>query len=252
MIPVLFSIGEFNVYAFGFFLAVSFLLSTFVVWKYGKEELKEEEYLDAFLYTAVAVLLGARVSYILGHFDEFGINLLRYIVVRETPGLSIFGGLLTGILFLFWYTRKRKLPFWHLTDLFSLSSSFGLFFTKIGEQLGGGSFGKETNFILGTRVVGKTGLFHPVELYEAIFIILLSFVLVFIHHKTRKDKWPEGTVATFFILGLGFIFFLLDFLKKYPLYFYGLSLKQFFAIIMISSILIPLFKRVKIIRAIHL
>ena len=43
MQPVLYSIGRYNVYSFGIFLALSFILSTFVIWKFAKEEFKEED-----------------------------------------------------------------------------------------------------------------------------------------------------------------------------------------------------------------
>src|SRR3972149_2076530 len=113
MLPILFTIGPFKVYAFGFFLSLSFILSTFIIWKYAKEDLKESEYLDAFLYTSVIALITARIIYILFHFEEFGINILRYIVVRETPGLSLTGGLVGGFLFLWWYAKSQKFDFLH-------------------------------------------------------------------------------------------------------------------------------------------
>lgn len=146
MLPVLFTIGPFKVYTFGFFLALSFILSTFIVWRYAKEELKEEEYLDAFLYTSIATLLSSRLVYILFNFDQFGTNLLRYIVVRETPGLSLLGGLLGGFAFLFWYAKKLRFDFTCLLDLFSLAGSFALVFTKIGEQLAGSGLAKRQIF----------------------------------------------------------------------------------------------------------
>lgn len=243
MAPVLFTIGTFNVYAFGFFLALSFLFSTFIVWKYAREELKEEEYLDAYLYTSIAALVSSRFIYIILHFNDFGANILKYIVVRETPGLSLLGGLLGGFVFLFWYSKKSKENFLKLLDLFSLAGSFSLILAKIGEQLGGTGFGRETNFFLGVQIVGAAGRRHPVELYEAVMLSILTVILFVVYQKVKRNIWSAGLVCRIFGMGLAFIIFTLEFFKTYTVYLYGLSLRQVAALIILLAVGIPLIKR---------
>ena len=249
MSPILFTIGKFNVYSFGFFLSLAFLLSTFVIWKYAKDELKEEEYLDAFLYTSFAALIFARLTFIILHFNEFGTNILKYIVVRETPGLSLFGGLLGGFVYLFWYTRRTKENFWKLLDLFSVAGSFSLILAKIGEELGGAGFGRETNFFLSVNIAGLPGRRHPVELYEALLLCILALVLVFVYQKSKRKIYPAGLVSSLFGAGLAIIIFLLEFLKEYRLYLYGLSLRQIAAIIIFVVVSVTLIKRRKLLKA---
>lgn len=232
MRPILFSIGPYQVYAFGFFLALSFILATFVVWKFGKEELREEEYLDAFLYTSIMSLISARVVYAALHFSDFGGNILKYFVVRQTPGLSLLGGLAGGLLYLLWYTKRHKLSLTSILDLFSIAACIALVLAKIGEQLGGAGFGKETSSFLAVRIAGVSGLRHPVELYEAFAFLLLAVFLFFIYHQQRYEKWPKGTVASFFIFGAALIIFGLEFFKVYPVYLYGLSIRQFASLIL--------------------
>ncbi len=248
MSPILFTIGSFNVYAFGFFLSLAFLFSTFIVWKNAKEMLREEEYLDAFLYTNIAALISARLTYIVLNFSDFGANLLKYIVVTQTPGLSLLGGLFSGVVFLFWYSKKKKENFWQLADLFSLSGCFGLFLAKIGEQLGGGGFGKETNFFLGVNIVGIPGRHHPVEFYEAILFLLLTVILYWVFQKVKRNIWPQGTVSCIFGVSLAIIVFILEFLKVYPIYLYHLSVRQLTSIIILLTLGYPLLKRIKIIK----
>lgn len=248
MKPTLFTIGSFNVYAFGFFLALSFVFSTFIVWKNAKEELKEEEYLDAFLYTCMVVLISARLTYILLNFDEFGFNFLKYIVVMEAPGLSLLGGLFGGFLFIFWYAQKYKKAFLKLIDLFSVAGCFSLIAAKIGLQLGGAGFGRETDFFLGVKIVGLPGRHHPVELYEAVMLSILSILLFVIYRKVKRNIYPQGFAALSFGAGLALIIFLLEFLKVYPVYLYGLSFRQITAIIIFLALVVPLIKKLKIIR----
>lgn len=248
MYPILFTIGEFNVYAFGFFLALAFLFSTYIVWKYAKDTLEEEEYLDAYLYTCLSALICSRIVFILLHFSDFGLNFLKYIVVRQSPGLSLLGGLLGGVIYLFIYTRKRKENFWKYLDLFSLSGCFALFLAKIGEQLGGGGFGRETSSFLGINIAGVPGRHHPVELYESILLFIVGIVLLCIYRKVKKNIWPQGLVSLIFGLSVAVIIFVLEFMKVNPIYLYNLSFRQIAAIIMIIVIGLPLIKKFKIMK----
>lgn len=247
MKPVLYTIGQFNVYTFGLFLAISFILATFIVWRYAKEEMLETEYLDIFLYTSLAVLFSARLVYILRNSEEFGANILKYIVVRETPGLSLWGGLLGGFLFLIIYLRNKKYNLKRILDVFAISTSCAMVFIKIGQQLAGAGFGRETSSFLGVRIVGLSGRFHPVELYEAISFVLLSILLIFVFKKVQRKKFLQGLPFCLFSLGTAVIIFSLEFLKVYRVYLYGFSFRQVLSLVIILVTIIPIvnFLRIK-------
>lgn len=243
MFPVLFTIGQYNVYAFGLFLAISFLFSTFIVWKYAREEFREEDYLDAYLALCVAALVSARFVYILLHRVEFGFNMLMYIVVRKTPGLSLFGGIVGGLLFFWSYAKKRKYSRAHLLDLFSVAACLGLVFAKIGQQLGGAGFGKTTTALLSVRITGLPGRYYPVELYESLAFLLLFFLLSWLYDQRRRYKLPKGVLACLFGVGALMIIFALEFLKAYQVYLYGLSSRQIAALAALICVLVPLVQR---------
>lgn len=248
MAPVLFTIGPFNAYSFGIFTAISFIIATFIIFKYSKEELKEEEYLDAFLYTSIASLITARIAYILLNFNQFGANILRYFVVREAPGLSFSAGMLGGFVYLYWYAKKKKLDFVHLVDLFSVAGSLGLFFAKAGEQLGGAAFGKETTFLLGVKIVGLPGRHHPTEAYEGILYLVIFIILSYLFQRGIRQKWPYGLIGVIFGQSMALVVFLIEFLKVNTLYLYRLSLNQIIAIIVFILLIKPLFNFIKIIK----
>jgi len=249
MKPVLFTIGKYNVYAFGFFLALAFILSTFFVWKLAKEEFKEDEYLDIFLYTAITSLIVARVFYILNNFGEFEFNILKYVVVTETPGLSLLGGLLGGFLYLASVIKKKKYNLLHVLDIFSVAGSFALVFAKLGEQLGGAAFGKITDFALAVNIVGIPGRRHPTELYEAIIFLILSVFIYILYRKTQGTKWPKGLVFCIFTEVVAISVMLLEFLKDYPVYLYGLSIRQIAAAVISIAILPSFIKKLLTVRS---
>lgn len=245
MNPVLFSIGPFNAYSFGFFLGLAFLFSTFIIYRYGRDEFKEEEFINAYFYTGVVALFSSRLAFILMHFDEFGFNFLKYVVVRETPGISLIGGGIGALVFLFWYCRRKNLNFTGLADIFSIAVSFALFLAKIGEQLGGAAYGKETFSILGVRIIGLSGRFHPVELYESALFLLLTIILIWLRSIITRKKWVKGLLFYIFVQCSAFIYFIVEFFKVSRVYLYGLSVRQLFAIVVFLLTVYPLILKIK-------
>lgn len=245
MKPILFTVGPFHVFAFGFFLSLAFLFSTFIVWKYGKEELKEEELLDAFIYTSLASLLSARVFYIIFHFTEFGYNILKYVVFREAPGLSFVGGVIGGSFFLYYWAKKKKMNFAKTADIFSLAACLALSLGSLGEFLGGSTNGVETHNFWGVRIAGLSGVRHPVELYQSFILFVLFILLSFIYNKHLQKK-TDGLLALLFIFISSVIISVLEFLKTGPLYLYNrLSLNQAAAIGFMLITVYPLIKKFK-------
>jgi prolipoprotein diacylglyceryltransferase len=226
MKPVLLTIGTYNVYAYGFFLACAFLISTFVVWRWGREDLKEEEYLDAFFITSFISLVVARITYMTLHFDEFGFNILRYIVVRETPGLSLLGGSVAGIIVLVVLARKMKLSLPRLADIYALAFGIVLTLSKLGQFLSGAGMGAETNAGIGIRIIGKPARYHPVELYEMGVYLCLTIILFGLMHVLGRRKGTNGIVALVFGIATSLSVFILEFFKVHPVYLNNLSVRQ--------------------------
>jgi len=240
--PILFMIGPFHVFAFGFFLMMAFLLSSFLVYKYGREELQEEALMDTFVYTVLFSLFGGRIFYILFHFEEFGANILKYLIVRDSPGLSLFGALGGGAVFLYFYTRRKKISFFKTTDIFSVVASFGLSLVSLGMLLGGASYGLKTSLPWGVRVAGLAGKRHPAEAYFAVIFFIL-FLLLHRLYRGRLRKSTPGTLSILFLGSFSFSIFLLEFTRERSLYLYNLlSLNQLFSLIIFLLCLAPLFK----------
>lgn len=250
MMPVLYTIGRFNVYSFGIFLSLSFILSTFIVWKLSKDEFKEEAYLDAYFYSSLVTIIFARIVYIFRNFSEFQFTILKYFLVVETPGLSLLGGAIGGVIFLYFYSKRNKISFFHITDILSVAGSLALVFIKIGQQLGGASFGSKTDFFLKVRITGRPGFYHPVELYETIIYLILFIVLIILYRLSRRQKWRDGVIFSVFTISLSLSATLLEFLKVYRVYLYNLSFRQILGIVLlfISSVFIA--ERIGIIKKI--
>lgn len=211
-----------NASTFGFFLLLSFLLFMFLVWKRAKENLyPEETVFDSIFLVSFVSLLGARLSYILLHFTDFGFNLIKWLVVSEYPGWYFYGGFLSGLLMLrFIYRRQDKISGRKMLDYFLLAfwSAFAL--AAIGVGLAGLEAARPINLPFGD-------FSHPVSFYRAGGALL--FLLIY-YWKLRKRKLAPGRVGLLSLIAFAVLNFLVDFTKSFGVYYWVFSLDQIIAL----------------------
>lgn len=208
MKPILFNFGPVNIYSFGLFLFLGFLVSSFFFWRQNREEIPEEKLFDLIWFVLLGGLLGARLVYIALNFSQFGWQILRFIHLFLYPGLSFWGAILGGCLFGLGYIFKNRLPLVKLADSAVLAFLPGLILGEIGYFLNGGVVGKVTNLPWGINVVGFLEKRHPVLLYEASLNFFLWFFLL-----RLKDRFKAGALSLSFLAILGFFSFLFGFFK---------------------------------------
>lgn len=233
MRPIFFAIGPIPISSFGFFAAVSFLVVSFLVWKFSQEELlysktsiEDDVLFDAIFLFTLGTFVGARLIFVFSHFGEFGFNLLRWLLIRRASGFSFLGGFLIGTFFLSLFCVRKKLNFWQIFDLFSLSGALALSLGFIGAFLDGVGAGTRTSLPWGVFFVGLEGRRHPVQLLASLFFLASFLILKRVRLFALKGRIKEGTVSLTFLSLAGLILFLLDFLKEGELYLGGVRLSQ--------------------------
>ena len=169
-----------------------FLLLFFVTMRRHRECFQENLYvLVAFVVVALLALAGAVVLDSLLKWSERGAFVLR--------GATFYGGLLCALALYplaLLCIRRRQVPVY--TRLCELAACIpaGHCLGRIGCFLGGCCFGKPTGGVWGVVFPGGSAPYefyggavplHPVQLYEAAFLLALFFVLFF---WLKKDALP--------------------------------------------------------------
>lgn len=235
MLPVLFSIGSFRIYTFGLFLVISFLIGTFVAWRYGKEEIYEEIILDFILIIISIGFITGRIIFIVENSNIFQGNLLRMFHIFNFPGFSFSWGLLIGFISAFFYAIKKKLKAFLLLDTTLLGFSLSLVLGEIGCLLNGCILGAKTQLPWGVYFVGNLEKRHPLSLYQALITLIIYFILkkVFLNEKNIRKFAPKqekeaaiGKVTAIFLASIGFTYFLLEFLREGSVYLGGFKGNQ--------------------------
>lgn len=238
MKPILFSIGPVAISSFGFFAAISFLTACFLIWKFSQERLlysqspiEDEDLFDALFVFTLSFLFGARMVFVFSHFNQFGFNLLAWLLIERVNGFSFLGGFLVGVLSLFLFCQRKKLKAWEVFDLFGLGLSAALSLSFIGALLDGVGGGRKTLLPWGVLLAGYEGRRHPVQGLAAILFFFLFLFLNRVRVWGFKKKLKSGLVALSFLALSSLILFGLEFLKESKLYWRLINQSQVFYLV---------------------
>jgi len=144
MHPELFRIPftQLTVKSYGLMLVVGFLAAVHVIRRLSRNITSDPNMItNASLYSLVAGVVGARVFYVVHHFDSFRGDFASVFAIWE-GGLELLGGVIAALLVIFFYLRYHKLPVRRYLDILVIGLMLALAFGRIGCFLNGCCFGK--------------------------------------------------------------------------------------------------------------
>jgi phosphatidylglycerol:prolipoprotein diacylglycerol transferase len=135
--------GSIPYHAYGFFLAVAFLLGMSLCVRDGRKEGLAPNHVVSIVFIAVITsLLGSRLMHLLmadreAFFADPGV-FFRF----SSGGYAFYGGFIAANLATWIYCRVQRLSFLHVVDVFAPPVAFGLVFGRIGCLLAGCCHGR--------------------------------------------------------------------------------------------------------------
>lgn len=230
MHPILFKIGSWTVYSYGVLVLAAFLAAyLFAQKKAARIGLPPSIVSDLFLVLFVTGILGARLFYVLQHWDDFRGEFLRAFMIHE-GGLVWYGGFLTAACAGLVYAAFRKWPILKLADLTAPFLALGQSVGRLGCFLNGCCYGNETRYFWGVRFPEDTMLRHPVQLYEAgASFLIFAVLLLFYDRRSRKD----GSVIVLYLWLYASARFVVEFFRADQTLTLGLSIPQWTSIFLL-------------------
>ena len=252
--PILVKIGWLQIHWYGFLIALGALLGFLVVLYLAKQYgLAKDEIYNLTFYLIIFGLIGDRLYYVFYAWPYYSHNLLDIFKIWQ-GGLAIHGAMIAGVLVLYFYTKKHKLNFWQLLDIFVLALALAMVFGRFGNYFNQELFGRPTNLPWGIPIMPEKrpaefatfSFFQPTFLYESLWDLLI-FVTLFISHKVRlhlnkknpslKPDYGYIALSYFILYSLGR--FANEFLRTdYSPYFFSLRWAQFVSLLIILICLI--------------
>ena len=227
----LFKIGNFTIYLFGVMIAIGMIVGICLMQIEAKRKnLNSDQMFELALYTLIVSVIGARIYYILVfNLQEYIKNPIEVFSLRD-GGLSIQGGMITGVLFALWYAKRKNIAFWKAADAFAPAIVAGQAIGRIGCDV----FGIPMKTIYPWGVVVNSQVLHPAQMYEMILdLILFSYLW----SRRGKIKY-NGQLFIEYVIGFSINRAIVEFFRTNPVVIKPLTVAHITSIVLIIAALI--------------
>lgn len=215
------SIGGFEIAYYGMAVALGMYLGINLILLLAKRSgQNEDRYLTLCLITLLFGVAGARLYYILFSWGYYKDHLTEIFFLRE-GGLAIYGGILVGVVVVFVYSRRKKLPLLLLADTIVPGLALGQAVGRWGNFFNREAFGRYTDSIF-AMALPKAAVYpqditeqmlshsfvldgiefiqvHPAFLYESVWNLGLLTTLLLFFSKKKFD----GQIFALYLGGYG-------------------------------------------------
>ena len=217
-----------------------------------KTEQDPDTYYDLALWAVVLSVIGARIYYVVFSWDSYKDDLLSIFNIRQ-GGLAIYGGVITAIITVFVFAKKKNISFGLLTDTAGAGLILGQIIGRWGNFFNREAFGDYTDGLLAMRLPVDAVRYsditdkmmehveviegvryvqvHPTFLYESLWNVCVLAIMLW----WMKRKQFDGQVFLIYLFGYGIGRFWIEGLRTDSLMLFGTGLRvsQALAIVMV-------------------
>ena len=235
---VAFNIFGFNVYYYSLCILLGVIVAYILITREGKKQGLPKEFIsDLIFYTLIIGILGARVYYCVFNLDYYLANPSEILKIYN-GGLAIHGGVIAGLIFVYFYTKKRNVSFIKILDIVApaviIAQSFGRWGNFFNQEAHGGITTYQNlknmhipEFIInGMHIEGK--YYYPTFFFESIWC-LIGFIILMIARKNKNLR--KGFQIGFYFIWYGIGRFFIEVLRTDSLMFFNLKIAQIVSLI---------------------
>lgn len=200
---------------------------------------KTSDLTDFFFNVLLVGIIGARLWYVIMKWKYYLPNPMEIFFVWE-GGLAIQGGLIAGVIYGYFYYKRRGYDFLNVADIILPNVLIAQAFGRWGNFFNQEAYGSETSheflksLFIPDFIVDKmfiNGAYHhPTFLYESLYCILIFFAIKIIVRFVRLKEGQSGLLY-FIFYSFGRIF--IEHLRTDSLMFFDLKMAQILSIIII-------------------
>lgn len=233
------SINGFEIAYYGMIIAVGMMLGIGLILFIARRKGENEDlYFDLTFITIICSVAGARIYYVLFSWKDYRDNLLEIFNIRG-GGLAIYGGVLTGIITVWIFARRKKLRFLRIADILCPGLVVGQMLGRWGNFFNREAFGKYCDGIFAMalpraavrqdeitaqmlehiQIVDGMEFIqvHPTFLYESLWNLCVLGILLWVSKREHFD----GKVFFLYLLCYGSGRFWIESLRTDQLLLFG-------------------------------
>lgn len=235
---VAFNIFGFNVYYYSLCILLGVIVAYILITREGKKQGLPKEFIsDLIFYTLIIGILGARVYYCVFNLDYYLANPSEILKIYN-GGLAIHGGVIAGLIFVYFYTKKKNVSFIKILDIVApaviIAQSFGRWGNFFNQEAHGGITTYQNlknihipEFIInGMHIEGK--YYYPTFFFESIWC-LIGFIILMIARRNKNLR--KGFQIGFYFIWYGIGRFFIEALRTDSLMFFNLKIAQIVSLI---------------------
>ena len=240
MNPILVDLGFVQIYWYSLMLFFGFLLGGYLLLREARRFLIPDEFIiNMFFYTIPIAIVGARLYYVLFSWDMYASNPIDILKVWE-GGLAIHGGVLFGLIFVIFYSKKHGYSIVKIMDMASVGLIVGQIIGRWGNFFNQEAHGPATtletlksyhlpNFVIEGMNIDGT-YYHPTFLYESLWN-LVGLIIMLIIRRTKKVK--VGQICGFYMIWYGIGRYLIESLRTDALMFGEFKIAQLVSMLLV-------------------
>lgn len=244
--------GFIQIYWYSICIFIGVLFATvYIIREAKKRKINEDFTFNLIFYTIICGLIGARLYFVAFNLDYYLSNPLEIIEVWN-GGLAIHGGIIGGLIFLLFYTKKYNVNTHKMLDIavvgLILGQALGRWGNFFNQEVFGASFPEIVNLPLPKFIID--GMFidgvyrQPLFLYESIGCFVGFIVLLLI----KKYKYlKNGQLTGVYLIWYGILRFILEGMRdqEYNLQIEDIKVAQVVSIILVITGIIMLIKNAR-------
>lgn len=210
MFPSFFSLGPVTIYLYGATFALAIFAGFLLAQKRAPAyKLKKEEVESLFFFVVPFGLFFARLYHVFDFLSYYQQHPWEILVVWQ-GGLGIFGGILGGVLGVWFWSWAKKRAFFAICDFLVPSLALGQAIGRWGNFFNQEAFGPPTNLPWKIFISPQNRpefwsqfqYFHPLFLYESVLNFLNLLILILATKRLRSCAGGSITALYFLIYGI--------------------------------------------------
>lgn len=241
--PVAFKLGPFTVAWYGLIIVAAMLLAVSLTIKEAeKRGISEDFIVDTAFWAIPLGIVGARLYYVLFELEAYLSDPIRIFYIWE-GGLAIYGGIIAGVLVIYYQSQKEKIPTLLVTDVLApyvlLGQAIGRWGNFVNQEAHGGEVSRQfleklmlPEFIIEQMHI-RGSYYHPTFLYESIWSIIGVAVILFIRQKDQFLLRGEATASYLIWYGVGRFF--IEGMRTDSLYIGGLRVSKILSLLLVLA-----------------
>ena len=237
MNPVALQLGPISIRWYAICIVSGLILAVYLSMKEApRKKIDPDAIIDFILIAFPLAIVGARLYYVIFEWGYYSQHLGEIFAIWN-GGIAIYGGLLTGALVLYLFSRRRLIEPIDFLDIAApsvmIAQSIGRWGNFFNQEAYGAAV-KSLNYLpsfIRDQMYIDGSYRQPTFLYESIWN-LLGFLLILI--LRRKPQFlRQGEVTAFYLIWYGFGRMIIEGMRTDSLMFAGLRVSQWLSMILI-------------------